>query len=219
MKSNSTYNLKYMNEDPRKDDYNSFIEERSIKWLNRGKDNFNPKKKMEYSFSFLEVLEILKRNPSYDGSELDSNSKDYLETIYLRYLVRESEQLTVNMTIFALPDSIIAYAYSTIELDRTTYNGHLTFPARFSEKNQDVIALLIKMDLSSGDSRIAALYERHLNETAVRIASSQKEEHIEEYSYPEQVVVEKDTCDGVRKIIYNDAISAAISIAIRDGLF
>ena len=219
MKSEITYDLNYVNKDPRKDDYNSFLSDWSVKWLNRGKDNFNPKKKMDYSFSFLEALEIVKQNPSYSNSESDPNSKDYLETVYLRYLVRESDQLTVNMTVFALPDSIIFYAYAIIEIDGSSHNGHLTFPARLSEKNQDVIALLIKMDLSSGDSRLAALYERHLNETALRIASSQKEEQIEEFKYPEQIEVEKDTCDGIRKIVYNDVISAAISISIRDGLF
>lgn len=219
MKSNLLSNLPYTNEDPRKKDYLSLLNDCSIKWLNRGKDSFNPAKKMNYTFSFLEVLEILKKNPTYKNSDSDSNFKEYLETIYLRYLLRESDNLTVNMTIFALPDSIISYAYAIVEIDSSSHNGHLTFPARFSEKNQDVIALLIKMDLTSGDSRLASLYERHLNETAIRIAVSQKEEQIEEFEYPEQIEVEKDTCDGIRKIIYNDVISAAISIAIRDGLF
>jgi hypothetical protein len=219
MKPNFAHNLTYLNKDPRKGEYDSFLSEWSIKWLNRGKDNFNPKKKMNYSFTFSEVMEILKQNPSYKNSYSDLNSKDYLETIYLRYLVRESDSLTVNMTIFALPDSIISYAYAIIEINNASYNGHLTFPTRLSEKNQDAIALLIKMDLSSGDSRLAALYERHLNETSIRIAVDQREEHVEEFKYPEQTEVEKDTCDGIRKIVYNDAISAAISIAIRDGLF
>lgn len=211
-----TAELKYFAENPREEVYNSMITEWGLDWANRGLDDFKTDP-IVYDYTFTEALEFLKGSPFWKESRMEDGVKDPVKEVgHVTYRVTDFDKILVQAMIIALDDSCICYTYSTKEVDGTQFNGHLTLPFRMHPRDLNSLTMISRMESVANDSRLPALYERHMQEVAVRIGTAQKEE-LTEHVVPEQVVTEKAASDGVSRIFWNDLATAAFAIAMRDG--